>query len=236
VAMTYELEFELKLKEGDKVIMDEIMAKALRAIREGGSIDEMARSLKVSPEQLRRSVVAMRGAKGKSLAIADGGILVLSEEGRKVLDAFEGQSQSVREQVAHRFRNPILTVDGIMAVEGQLVVVRRGKEPFKGALALPGGIVEYGETLEEAVVREFREETGLEARVAHLLSVRSEPDRDPRGHFVTVVFMMERTGGELKAGDDAEGVSLVPLDPLPDLAFDHVRIVKDFLAGRERRP
>lgn len=229
--MAYELEFELKLKEGGRTVMDETMAKALRAIREGGSIEVMARSLKISPEQLRRSVIAMKGERGRNLAIADGGVLSLSEEGRKVLEAFEGQSQSVREQVAHRFRNPVLTVDGVLVIEGQLVVVRRGKEPFKGYLALPGGIVEYGETVEEAVVREVREETGLETRLGRLLGVRSEPDRDPRGHFVTVVFLLEAVGGELKAGDDASGVSLVPLEPLPELAFDHARIVLDFLRG-----
>jgi 8-oxo-dGTP diphosphatase len=121
-----------------------------------------------------------------------------------------------------------VTVDGIVLVDGKLVCVRRGREPFKGRLALPGGFVEYGETVEEAVMREVREETGLETRVVRLVGVYSDPARDPRGHTVGVVFVLEPAGGKLRAGDDAAAVVLVDPENPPPLAFDHSRIIADW--------
>jgi 8-oxo-dGTP diphosphatase len=123
---------------------------------------------------------------------------------------------------------PRLTVDGIILFDGKLVCVRRAHAPFEGQLALPGGFVELGETVEEAVVREVREETGLVTRVVRLVGVYSDPARDPRGHTVTVVFALEPTGGRLKAGDDAADVVLVDPDHPQELAFDHSKIVADW--------
>ncbi|MDD1743015.1 MAG: NUDIX hydrolase [Methanomassiliicoccales archaeon] len=127
------------------------------------------------------------------------------------------------------YKNPVLTVDGILMERGTLLLVRRGREPEKGKLALPGGIVEYGETTEEAVVRELREETGISTKPVRLLGVYSDPARDPRGHFITVAYVLSRESGELKAGDDAADVVFLPISDLPHLAFDHDRIVADFL-------
>ncbi len=79
---------------------------------------------------------------------------------------------------------------------------------------MPGGIVEYGERLEDCVVREVREETGLETRVLRLIGIFSDPGRDPRGHFVSAFYELERTGGELLAGDDAAETGFYPLDRL----------------------
>jgi 8-oxo-dGTP diphosphatase len=131
---------------------------------------------------------------------------------------------------------PNLTVDAIV-LDGmdRLLLVERGKDPYKGRFALPGGFVEYGETVEHAVVRELEEETGLNAKVAELLGVYSDPDRDPRGHTVTIVFSLEIVSGEPKAGDDAANARFFPLKGLPPLAFDHDRIVSEFLAKRHKR-
>ncbi|MDD3493531.1 MAG: NUDIX hydrolase [Candidatus Thermoplasmatota archaeon] len=126
-------------------------------------------------------------------------------------------------------RNPRLTVDGVVIRRGHLLLIQRGREPFRGRWALPGGFVEYGETVEAAVVREVREEAGLETRVIRLLGVYSHPERDPRGHTVSVVFLLEVVGGTLRGGDDAARATWFSLDDLPQLAFDHDTIVRDAL-------
>jgi 8-oxo-dGTP diphosphatase len=130
-------------------------------------------------------------------------------------------------------KGPALTVDAIILVDGKIVLVRRKNPPFRGRHALPGGFVEQGETVEAAAVRETEEETGLKTAIKSLFGVYSDPDRDPRGHTVTLVFEMAVSGGELKAGDDASDAGLFSLDELPELAFDHSQIIKDFLERRD---
>ncbi len=130
---------------------------------------------------------------------------------------------------ATMYQNPALTVDAIILIDDKLLLIQRGNDPFKGYYALPGGFVGYGERVEDAVEREVKEETGLDAEVQELMGVYSAPDRDPRGHTISVVFHLEVIGGELKAGDDAVGVKLFELDELPELAFDHSDIIWDFL-------
>ncbi len=120
-----------------------------------------------------------------------------------------------------------LTVDAIIPYEGKIVLIKRMNEPYKGYYALPGGIVEYGERVEDAVLREVEEETGIEGEIYRLVGVYSDPDRDPRGHFVSICFVVLPKGGELKAGSDAKEVALFPLDSLPKLAFDHEKMIKD---------
>jgi len=120
-----------------------------------------------------------------------------------------------------------LTVDAIIPYEGKIVLIKRMNEPFKGYYALPGGIVEYGESVEKAVLREVEEETGIKGKIYKLVGVYSEPSRDPRGHFVSVCFVVLPEGGKLKAGSDAKEVALFPLNSLPKLAFDHEKMIKD---------
>jgi 8-oxo-dGTP diphosphatase len=120
-----------------------------------------------------------------------------------------------------------LTVDAIIPYQGKIVLIKRLNEPFKGHYALPGGIVEYGEKVEDAVLREVEEETGLKGEIHSLVGVYSDPNRDPRGHFVSVCFVVLPKGGELKAGSDAKEVGLFSLDELPKLAFDHEKMIKD---------
>ncbi|MBO8180409.1 MAG: NUDIX hydrolase [Archaeoglobus sp.] len=120
-----------------------------------------------------------------------------------------------------------LTVDAIIPYQGKIVLIKRLNEPYRGFYALPGGIVEYGERVEDAVLREVEEETGLRGKIHSLVGVYSDPDRDPRGHFVSVCFIVIPKGGELKAGSDAKEVGLFSLDDLPKLAFDHEKMIKD---------
>ena len=124
---------------------------------------------------------------------------------------------------------PKLMVDVIIPSERGVVLIRRGNDPFEGRWALPGGFVEVGETLEEAAYREAAEETGLAVEVARLVGVYSDPERDPRGHNVSVAFLARVLGGDLVAATDASEVAV--LDPSSvELAFDHRKIIEDALS------
>jgi len=127
-------------------------------------------------------------------------------------------------------KKPTLTVDAIIKTnDDKIVLVKRKNPPYKGWWALPGGIVEYGETVEEAVKREVKEETGLEVEIEKLVNVYSDPNRDPRGHFISICFLCRRIGGTLEAVTDAAKVSVFPLKEVRNLklAFDHKKMLKD---------
>ncbi len=125
---------------------------------------------------------------------------------------------------------PYLTVDAvILTPDKKVILVKRKNPPFQGMWALPGGFVEYGEKVEEALLREIREETGLEVEILRLIGVYSDPERDPRAHTVTLAYLVRSAGGTLRAADDASEVQAFSL-PLPfPLAFDHSQILQDAL-------
>lgn len=123
-------------------------------------------------------------------------------------------------------RKAIATSSGF---EGELLLVKRGKEPEMGKWALPGGYIDWDETAAEAVVREAREESGVEVRPLKIIGVYSSPKRDPVRQNVAIAFLCEFRGGELRGGDDAAEAKWWPLYGLPELAFDHKKIIKDAL-------
>ena len=127
------------------------------------------------------------------------------------------------------YKNPKLTADGAVLKQDKILLVKRKNNPYKDKWALPGGYVEYGEIVENAVVREVLEETGLKTAVKEIIGVYSDPKRDPRGHTVTIVYLLELIKGELKSGDDAADARFFSLDSLPDLAFDHNLIINDVI-------
>jgi 8-oxo-dGTP diphosphatase len=129
---------------------------------------------------------------------------------------------------------PALTVDAVWIRRGAVLLVQRRRPPFAGAWALPGGFVEATETVEEAVSRELREETGLRGRIVGLVGVYSGPDRDPRQPTATVAFLFRGRGGIPRAADDAAEARWIRLDRATGLAFDHDRILRD--AVRRLRP
>ncbi len=111
-----------------------------------------------------------------------------------------------------------------------IILIQRGSEPYRGLWALPGGFVEVGETVEEAAVREAREETGLSVELDGLIGVYSSPARDPRGHNVSVAFLAHPPHGQPRAASDADSAaSMSPRNT--KLAFDHRQIVEDALSG-----
>ena len=123
---------------------------------------------------------------------------------------------------------PGVAVDGVLIKNKKILLIKRGNEPFKNKWALPGGFVEYGERVEEAIVREFKEETGINVRIKKLFGVFSDPDRDPRGHVISIVFLLE-SDDEPRAGDDAIDARFFDLDNLPELAFDHKKIIEEVM-------
>jgi 8-oxo-dGTP diphosphatase len=130
-----------------------------------------------------------------------------------------------------RHRNPVPTVDILIEYGDQgLVLIERANPPE--GWALPGGFVDYGETLEAAAVREAREETGLMVSLWGQFHAYSDPQRDPRQHTITMVFVSAGFGTP-QAADDARALKIFRPEELPQpLAFDHARILADYLQVR----
>jgi 8-oxo-dGTP diphosphatase len=130
------------------------------------------------------------------------------------------------------YRNPVPTVDIIIEMDNGIVLIERKNAPF--GWALPGGFVDYGEKLEDAAIREAREETSLELEELRLLGCYSDPARDKRLHTISTVFVAKGRGTPA-AGDDAAGLTVSPTDRLPSpLCFDHGIIINDYLTRKRR--
>jgi ADP-ribose pyrophosphatase YjhB (NUDIX family) len=127
-----------------------------------------------------------------------------------------------------RYKNPFPTVDIIIRVGKGIVLIERKNPPY--GWAIPGGFVDYGESLETAAVREAKEETNLDVRLVTQLGAYSDPDRDPRHHTISVVFIADGEG-TLMAADDALSAKVFTIDDLPEImAFDHRRICMDYFS------
>jgi len=125
------------------------------------------------------------------------------------------------------YRNPIPTVDIIIEVEDGGVVLVKRKNPPSG-WAIPGGFVDYGESLEQAAIREGKEETNLEVKLIRQFHTYSNPDRDPRHHSISTVYI-GKAKGKPEAKDDAIEIGIFTESDLPEeIAFDHRAILEDY--------
>jgi 8-oxo-dGTP diphosphatase len=140
--------------------------------------------------------------------------------------------------MSEKLRNPLPTVDIIIEIGGGVVLIERKNPPH--GWAIPGGFVDYGESLEAAAVREAEEETSLRVQLVDQFYTYSDPRRDPRHHTISTVYIATAQG-EPKAADDAKGASIFFEGQLPEpLAFDHHQILSDYFTykrtGRRPRP
>ena len=122
-----------------------------------------------------------------------------------------------------------VAVDGILVDKNSIILIKRKNSPYKNYWALPGGRVEDIESVEEALIREMKEETNTKVTIQNILGVYSGPDRDPRGPSLSVVFICGYSGVPM-AADDAEKLMIIPLQEAINLtlAFDHNQILENF--------
>jgi len=153
---------------------------------------------------------------------------------KEAFDVFTKGALGYLEYVTTKLqKGPFSVVDAIIEVDNKgIVVIKRSNPPF--GWALPGGFVDYGESLEDAVVREAKEETDLDLEDLQQFHTYSDPTRDPRFHTIGTVFIAKGKG-KPKAGDDAAGLKVVSFNELPaiDFAFDHKKIIQDYLANKQ---
>lgn len=132
---------------------------------------------------------------------------------------------------SYEYPRLMLTVDAVVfrlnGEDLEVLLIQRKHDPFAGMWALPGGFVDMDETVEQAVVRELEEETGLRLEKLKQLFTFSEIGRDPRGRTVSVTFygMADLNNSRVSGGDDASDAQWFPMDQLPELAFDHIKAV-----------
>jgi ADP-ribose pyrophosphatase YjhB (NUDIX family) len=132
-----------------------------------------------------------------------------------------------------KFKNPIPTVDIIIEVDDGIILINRKNPPY--GWAIPGGFIDYGESAEDAAMREAKEETSMEVINLQLMNVYSAPDRDPRQHTISIVFMA-KAKGKPKANDDAKDIAIYDRETLPSpLAFDHGKILIDYYMRKENK-
>ena len=153
----------------------------------------------------------------------------------EAFNVFQKEASSYVDHILNNLgQGPYITVDVIIELPEGIVVIERSKPPY--GLALPGGFVDYGETLEEAVIRETKEETNLDLKDLRQFHTYSDPSRDPRFHTISTVFTAQGRGNP-KFGDDAKGLKIIPYNDLLtfDYAFDHKKAIGDYVKNKAKK-
>lgn len=228
----YRFSAKVWIKKNNRFLMSEGRMKLLKLIEKHGSIKRAAEDMKMSYRHAWGIIEKINSSLGVKVVESirggrEGGRTVITSAGYELIKEYELHIKAV--EVITKFGpRPAVTVDGIIIRDNKILLIKRANDPFMGKYALPGGFVEFKEPTETAVVREIEEETGLKTRISRLMGVYSAPDRDPRGHTISVIYELEVTGGKVKAGSDAAEFKWFDQDDLPDLAFDHNDIINDF--------
>lgn len=236
----YDLRLKFWLVRDDRFIISDGRARLLRIIKDTKSLSKAAKEMGMSYRHAWGIIHRISENAGGDVVTSTrggvhGGETELSKLGEAVLREYENRSAHLRSLFENNWKKPSVTADGIVIRNGKILLIKRKNDPFMGYHALPGGFLNHGERLEDCVVREVREETGLVTEIVDLVGIYSSPDRDPRGHFVTAVYHLRAKKGTVRAGDDASAAEWIDVDHLPEMAFDHVDIIKGFLAGSPRR-
>ncbi len=230
----YQSKAKVWLERNGRFVLSRGRADLLSAVEKHGSIVKAAKDMNMSYRHAWGIIREINNAVGKKVVESArggkrGGKTMLTRVGKDLLEHYNAIHTQVENSIKYG-RKPALATDGVLIKDGKILLVKRGREPFKGRHALPGGFVEHGETVEEAVIRELKEETSLKTEVVRLLGVYSDPKRDPRGQVISVVWQLKLIGGKLKAGDDAVDAVWVDIRKLPGMAFDHGEIIEDGLS------
>ncbi len=124
---------------------------------------------------------------------------------------------------------PRLVTDGVVIQNNKLLLVQRVHEPFKGSWCLPGGFVDKGERVKKACEREFYEETGIKSKAVRLIGIYDDPKRDPRGHVISIAFLLRYKSGKIRVSNESSDVRFFDIEHLPKLPTDHRNIINDAL-------
>jgi 8-oxo-dGTP diphosphatase len=234
----YSFQGRIWVKKKGQFLISEGRVELLKLIEKHGSLKQAAEELgmsyrhawgilkKINENMGEEVIESVRGG-------ASGGETILTEAGKEIIEEYEERARAM--DIIMRFGpRPSVAVDGIIIRNNKILLIQRRNNPFKGRYAIPGGFVEFKEPVEDAVVREIEEETGLKTAVKKLFGVYSTPDRDPRGHTISVVFELDISGGKTNAGSDAASLKWFKLDKLPELAFDHLDIISDYRNSKNK--
>lgn len=138
--------------------------------------------------------------------------------------------ETLREMIKPKHKYRIVTVDSVIIKDRKVLLLKRSFGTFKGHWVLPGGRVKPGEDTWKAVVRETKEETGLDVRIVRMIGFYDSPERDPEKHAATMAFLCRPVKGKLKGNSESTEIKYFPLEKLPKtMGFDHRKIIQDTL-------